>query len=73
MKCQIHSLHLEQYFILKNIIYIYDIYVSIAVSLFKLVYIIWGRGNIQHLMLANNYYNKITIAKYYQKYGKHLC
>ena len=44
-----------------NMTQISDIYIIIIVSLLHLICIFRGRKNSQHYMLANIYYNKISI------------
>ena len=66
IKYQIHHTHLDQYFIQQSIIKISGICISITVYLLWLICISWGKGNIQHSMLANTVYNNISIDKYYQ-------
>ena len=51
----------------QNMIEIFDIYVSITIYLLQYIYIILGWKNIQHSMLANPDYNKISIENYYQE------
>ena len=53
MKCQLHYLNLEQYYILENMINIYGSCVSITVYLLELIYIRWIRVNNQHLIIYN--------------------
>ena len=66
IKCQIHHLHLKQFFIKQQKKTIVDIYVSICVPLLKLSYIFWEISKGQHSMLDNTDNKNIYIHKYHQ-------
>ena len=64
MKCQLHHSYLGNILSNKYMINIFNIYVSITVSLLQFIYIILGRKTIQHKMLDNTEYNKKSIDNY---------
>ena len=53
-ECQLHHIHLEEYFIELNHIQMFRIYARMIMSLFHLININWVRGISQHSMLGNN-------------------
>ena len=56
--------YIYRYFIQKNMIKIYEIYVSTTGSQLQIIYICWFRENIQHSMLDNHNYNNLSIENY---------